>query len=389
VTATATNWVQTVEIPEAPGEQDLRAFFGIPPDPEEELDANIRRKRRAWRSKVRERKASPAAEKKVAFALKLIDELERRLKRGVVDEEFDLEALREEFADAPESRVDELDDLWRVLEELLAAGRPDEALKVANDVRGRFPDEPQSHAGFAWIAAVASRSSSDATERMRQEGLAAAQAALAGGVETVDSYSWTAILQLDLEEFAAARRTLAMAARQLGELSPWLLSHRCEAHAGLGDIAAAGEDARAAVEQGGADSALRSNTVEALIAAMRAKLLPIDCDDSLRRYNDLVQLAAWCAVGVPEAEDRVRPYRLWAAQASSRAYVGSVPLRSLLAVASGFLLLPALNRSRSKPVWRVFVDGPERYGEISEVVVSSPIAGFVHEGLDHKLSWRS
>jgi hypothetical protein len=389
VSATATAWVQTVDIPERPDEQDIKAFFGIPPDPEQALDKNIRRKRRAWRTKVREQKASASAERKVEFALRLIDELERRLKRGVVDDSFDLEALREQYTSDPETHVDALEDLWRVLEELLAAGRLDEALRVANDARARFEGAAQAQAAFAWMAAVASRSDPETSERLRQEGVAAAQAALDGGVRTVDAYSWAAILRLDIGDFAGAEQTLVQAQATLGELTPWLHSHRCEACAGLGRVEEAAREARTAIERAGEDSALRSNTVGALVNAARTALLPIQSAEALRQYTDLVELAAWCADGVPEAEDLVRPYRLWAVQAGSRAYVGRIELRSILSVASGFLLLPLLNRSRSKPVWKVFADGPAQYGEMGEIVATSPIADFVHQGLVHKLSWRS
>jgi hypothetical protein len=386
-TAAKGAWVHSIELPEQPRETDIKAFFGIPPDPEERLDDNIRRKRRAWRAKVRSQKASPEAEKKVAFALKLIGELERRLKRGVVDDEFDLEALREQYTGDPSTRVDALEDLWRVLEELLVAGRLDEALRVANDARSRFEGAAQAQAAFAWLSSVASRSDPDASDRLRRDGLVAAQAALAAGETSADLYAWTAILQLDLKEFAAAEETLVDAQRRLGELTPWLLGHRCEAHAGAGRLADAGTAARAAVERAGEDSALRSNIAGALVDGACRWLLPIDDAQALRRYAELVQLAAWCAEGVPEAEDHVRPYRLWSVQAASRVYVGKIELRTILAVASGFLLLPVLNRSRSKPVWKIFNEGAARYGEMGELVVTSPIAEFVHRDVAHKLSW--
>ena len=282
------------------------------------------------------------------MALRLIDELERRLKRGVADDDFDLEALREQYTAEPETHVEEIETLWRVLEELLAAGRPDEALRVANEARVRFGEDARAHAGFAWIAAVTSRSDPNATDSLRREGLAAARKGLEGdsakSVDRADLYAWTSILQLDLKDFAGARDTLNSAEKALGSLTPWLHSHRCEAHAALGDVEAAASDALAAVHGEGDDSSLRSNTAAALIAAAKSALLPISSGEQLVGYEQLVMLAAWCAEGVPEAEDYVRPYRLWASQAASRSYVGRVEIRSIMAVLSGFLLLPVLNR---------------------------------------------
>jgi len=391
-TTTAGNWIQTLDVSEKPDETEIRSFFGIPPDPEEKLDTNIRRKRRAWRSKLRERKASSLAERKVKMALRLIDELERRLKRGVVDEDFDLDALREEYTTAPDTHVDEIDELWRVLEELLAAGRPDEALRVANETRAKFSDDAQAQAGFAWIASVSSRSDPHVSAVLRRDGLTSAKKALQSApipnVDGADLYAWTAILQLDLDEYGPARDTLNEAQKTLGSLTPWLYSHRCEALAELGEADAAANDAVQAIKSSSDDSSLRSNTAAALIAAVRSALLPISSADALVRYEQLVMLAAWCADGVPEAEDYVRPYRLWAAQAASRSYIGRVEIRSIMAVLSGFLLLPVLNRTRSLPVWKMFLDGPGKHGEMGEVVATSPIAEFVHEGLEQKLPWK-
>lgn len=391
-TTTVGDWIQSLDVSEKPDEPEIRTFFGIPPDPEEKLDKNIALKRRAWRSKLRERKASSAAERKVTMALRLIDELERRLKRGVVDEDFDLDALREEYTAAPDTHVDDIDALWRVLEELLAAGRLDEALRVANETRAKFSNDAQAHAGFAWIASVSSRSDPNVSATLRRDGLSSAKKALEStpvrGVEGADLYAWAAILQLDLREFEPARNTLDEAQQVLGSLTPWLHSHRCEAFAELGDADAAAADAVQAIQASSDDSSLRSNTAAALIAAAKSALLPISSAEALTRYEQLVMLAAWCADGVPEAEDHVRPYRLWAAQAASRSYIGRVEIRSIMAVLSGFLLLPVLNRTRSLPVWKMFLDGPSKHGEMGEVVATSPIAEFVHQGLEQKLAWK-
>jgi hypothetical protein len=382
-------WLESMDVPTQPQPTDLRAFFGVPPDPEEKLDANIAKKRRYWSTKTRSQVASAAAERKVAQATRIIDELEKLLKRGVIDDDFDFDRLREDFAAEPETHVDELGDLWRILEELLAGGRLDEALRVANEARARFSGAPVADAAFGWLAMIASRSSEEATDVLRREGLAALDAAIAGGESSTDTFTWKAVLQLDLRRPEAALETFAAAESALGEeLTPWMYSHRCEAQAALGLPEAALEDARRAVAPGTEDLALRSNTVTALINAARQGLLPIASQDELRRYQDLIEWAAWFAVGVPEAEDRVRPFRLWAVEAESLAYTGRPDLRTIYAVASGFLLLPLLNRFKSKPHWKVLHDGPGVVDpEMFEVVARAGIPEFVHEGLMHKLPW--
>ncbi len=386
---TSQAWLEAIDVPARPTPFDIRAFFGVPPDPEGKLDKNIAKKRRHWKGKVRARVASERAKQKVEAALKIIQLLEQQLKRGVIDEEIDVEKLREQFAGEPETQVDELGDLWRILEELLAAGRLDEALRVANDARARFEGAKEANAAFAWLAVLASRQGGNASDVLRKEGLEAISAAIEAGEKTADAYTWKAILELDTEAPQSALDTLDAAAAALSEpLTVWMLSHRCEAHAALGNAESALADARSAVSAETDDLALRSNTATALIIAARTALLPIADPAALSQYQDLIEWAAWCASGVPEAEDRVRPYRLWAVEAESRAYTGRIDLRSIIAVASGFLALPIMNRTRSKPHWQVLYDGPTAANqEVFDAVVKGGIPSIVHEGLLEKLPW--
>jgi tetratricopeptide (TPR) repeat protein len=381
-------WLESFDLPAQPQPTDLRAFFGVPPDPEDKLDYNISKKRRHWRSKIREKVSSEVAKRKVDQALRIIAALEQQLKRGVIDEELDLQRLREEFSAEPETKVGELGDLWRILEELLASGRIDEALRVANDARKRFKGAAQAEAAFGWLAMISSRSGS-ASDVLRKEGVAALEAAIAAGETNADTYTWKAVLLLDLNQPQEALATLEEAERVLkAPPGPWMHSHRCEAHAALGEPEKALEEAKRALGDGTEDLALRSNTVTALINAARVGLLPLSSDEQLHRYQDLIEWAAWCAKGAPEAEDRVRPYRLWAVEAESRAYTGRVEVRSIVAVASGFLLLPILNRMRSKPHWQVLYDGPgTANGEMFDVVFEGGIAKLVHDELMDKLPW--
>ena len=382
-------WLESLDLPAQPAPTDIRAFFGVPPDPEDQLDANISKKRRHWRSKTRQHVTSEVAKRKVDQALRIIAALEQQLKRGVVDETLDLERLREEFSAEPETRVDELGDLWRILEELLAAGRLEEALRVANDARTRFPGAREADAAFGWLAVMSTRGGGSTSEVLRKEGLTALEAAIAAGERNADTYTWKTILQLDLNAPKEALDTLGEAESVLqAGLTPWMRSHRCEAHAALGEPAQALEDAKGAVDAAPEDLALRSNTVTALINAARVGLLPLASDEQLRYYQELIEWAAWCAIGAPEAEDRVRPFRLWAVEAESRAYTGRIDLRSIIAVASGFLLLPFLNRLRSKPHWKVLYDGPNATnGDMFQNVAEGGITQFVHAGLMEKLPW--
>lgn len=385
----AAAWVQSLEIPAQPTEPDIKAFFNIPPDGEEKLDSNIAKKKRAWRSKAREQVVSEAAERKIKQALALITELEKRVKRGIVDTELDLEALREEFRSTTPDRVDSLEELWRILEELLAAGKMAQALATAHDALERWSDEAAAAAAFAWLASIASRSDETTSDALRRQGLDAAERALERGMRNADTFTWRSVLQLDLADYEGALATIATAEAELGSLTPWLHSHRCEGHAAAGDVERAAREAIAAVNGAPQDSTLRMNTTAALVKAIRWFCLPVSTKEQMDRYADVVQTAAWCAHGDPVAEDHVRVFRLWSVQAQARHYVGRWDIRSLAAVASGFLLLPLLNRARSKPVWQVFFEGPEKHGDDWQIVARSGAVRAVHEGFGTRLPWNA
>jgi len=100
---------------------------------------------------------------------------------------------------------------------------------------------------------------------------------------------------------------------------------------------------------------------------------------------EMVDVAAWCSYGVPEAEDKVRVHRMWAANAGQRVFTGSWKLRSFLAVCTGFISLPIHNYVRSSPAWRVFSEGLGKE-EITEsfAIVASP--QYVQDAHNVKLS---
>jgi len=384
----ATAWIESLEISEQPTVEDVRTFFGVPPDPPEKLDANISRKRRQWSGRVRARKASPEAEAKVKQAVELIKFLADYLKRGL-DEPLDLADLREAFKHAPATAVGDIDELWRVVEELLASGELEEALKVANEARSRFSDEPTAQAVFGWVAAQASRGQDHPSERLRKDGLDAIERAMAAGQRDADLFGARAVLHLDLGRGAEALAGLQEAERELvGALSPLLGAYVVEAYVAVGDVDNAARRAVAAVEANPSDLAIRSGIASSLVQALRNTLLPITSKETLAQYQRIADVAAWCATGAPEAEDMVRPFRMWSVIADNRMYSGDIGFRAFAAVLTGFLLLPAMNRVRSKPQWRIMHDGPTSVGEeVFHEVAFGAVSRFVHDGITDRLPW--
>lgn len=381
-------WLESHDVGLKPTVQDAREFFGVPPDPDARLDTNINRKRRHWSGKKRAQKPSPEAEKRIDGALKLVNFLADYVKRGL-DEPIDLDELNEVFKHKPETTVGELHELWKILEELLASGNLDEALKVANDARTRWKSEALAHGAFAWVAAQASRSMDEPSERMRRDGLESAEFAVQNGEENGDTFWALITLQLDLGRSQEALATLERADRETpGGLNSAMSMRYVEALVGVGDVSAAELRAVAAITEAPEDLTLRSTVAFSLIAAMRTSLLPIQDSDGLKRYQHVAAVAAWCAVGAPEAEDAVRPYRMWSVVADNRMYSGDVAMRAFIAVASGFLLLPVMNRARSKPQWQILHEGPDSVGEevFTEVALGA-VSRTVHLGIANKLDW--
>jgi hypothetical protein len=132
--------------------------------------------------------------------------------------------------------------------------------------------------------------------------------------------------------------------------------------------------------------AVRSQVTALLVDWLSARLLPIKSASGLTSYLEMVETAAWCSQGAPEAEDMVRAHRMWAANAGKRVFTGSWKLRSFLAVCTGFISLPIHNYARSSPAWQVFLDGIERQAYSDAfVIVATP--GYVQ--LAHNMNLRA
>lgn len=380
-------WLQSLDVPERPTPRDVRAFFNVPPDPDAKLDANIRDKRRAWNAKVRSRKTNAAAEEQVRAAVRLIDFLAQQLKRGG-DAPIDLSELADVFREAPKTRVGEIDELWEIVERLLAAGKLEEALKVANAARERFADSNVPHLVFAWVAAQASRFGA-ADDRLRADALRSADIALAQDNAPAEAFLARATLLLDLRRGDEALVTLKDAERRLTNgLDAGLEVLLVEALVASSQVEEAVRRAIDAIEEDLDNLAVRSSVTASLVQALQFSLLPIRSTEELVRYQRVVEVAAWCADGAPEAEDAVRPFRMWSVVADNRLYVGDVASRAYAGVLTGFLILPILNRVRAKPQWKIVAEGPENVNlEAFDEVALGGVSRLVHEPIKDRLPW--
>jgi hypothetical protein len=388
-----TAWLTLSEIPPPRSEAKILEFFGIPPGTLDDLDEHIDRKRRNWHA--RRNGVSRGGRERARAVLELIDQMSKNLKRGIpVDDEV---AGATHAAVADELAVT-LETLWSVIDDLLANDDYDRALQVAMEARRRWPDSPRPSAAYAWVIWVGWQADYYLRQAALEEGLRQADQALRQpmadprGLEGTATWESRLGLLLALERPQEALWAAQEAETALGGLPPHMRVHRAESLLMLGRsddgmveavqavVAARGERALLA--------ALRARCAAMLVRRLVQELLPITSPEGLARYVEAVGVAAWCARGVPDAEDLVRAHRLWAAQAKQRVFAGSWELRSFFAVCTVFVSLVLHNRSRSRPAWDVYAQGPDA-GLGWELVGRTSFVRSAHRAVESRLQWAS
>jgi hypothetical protein len=385
-------WLKLTDIPPPRSEAKLLAFFGIPPDGLDKLDQNIARKRRVWHHK--RNGVSPQGRKRAEAVLDLIHSSSRALLRGASAEEV-------VGGTAPVPVVEALDvtleDLWTVIDNLLANDEYERALWVAAEARKRWPDAARPYAAYAWVVWVGWQAEFFVRTALLEEGVQVAEQALARGdgdprgAERVATWDSRLGLLLALERPGKALEAAREAESALGALPSRLQAHRAEglvlcdrpdegmAAAARAVVGARGDRALLA--------AMRGRCATMLVQRLVERLLPVTSEEGLHRYVEAVNVAAWCARGVPEAEDLVRAHRLWAAQANQRFFAGSWEMRSFLAVCTAFGSLVPHNRARSRPAWQIYASGPKDGGRTWNIIAQTGFVRSAHRAAESRLPW--
>lgn len=376
MTGTTTDFMKINTLPAQASPEDLLAFFGVPPDPRSMLDKNIGIKRRYWHKRTNV--DNPNGRERATQMLALIQEANDAVSRG---NPFEGESQAPEVIEEIDLTIRTLEEIWRVIQELVFGGDLDTALRAATAARERWPAASEPHAAFAWVIATGASDGALVSSTKLRDGIAAADMAL--GIDSTDlvSYESKVGLLVVLGEDDLALSAVEAAAARV-QLSPQLEVYRTVSYLGAGRIDEAMTAAVGAVGRSPDDQGIRAELAEALIGQGARPLLPLGSVEAQRTFYEVVACAAWCAQGVPDVENLVRPYRLWAARSGQRVFGGSWPLRSLIGVASGFLLLPFWNRLRSETIWKVLYDGPGEEAKQDFYVVShGEFVRFVHEGV--------
>lgn len=369
--ATQEQWVTSSTLPRGASYNTMLEFFGIPPDPDDKLNDNINRKRRIWYAKASCNNKQGREKAKEVVAL--IQRASEALKRGAVDDVGGGSA-----PEIPDSVFQTLEELWRIISEYVFADDYQQAIRVAREAVSRWGMTADSASALAWVMATGFDTGDLIVPALLQEGIQAAEFAVSA--QPGEARNWESRISLLLAQSRpddAAAATDEAARALSGGPTARLHILRMRAMLGLNRGEEAMVTAVRAVQTASSDPdlimAVRSQVTTFLVNWLSAHLLPIKTVSGLTSYLEMVETAAWCSQGAPEAEDMVRVHRMWAANAGKRVFTGSWKLRSFLAVCTGFISLPLHNYARSSPAWEVFLDGIERQDYSGAfMIVASP-----------------
>jgi hypothetical protein len=341
-------------------------FFGIPPCTADALDDNITKKRRRWNHMSNS--GNPRGRERAAEVLALIQRISQGLKRGVAgDQGGGVET------EIPASVFQTLEELWNILTEYVFADEYDEAIRAAREAVSRWRNADAASA-LAWVVANLVNEAGIARPQLVDEGLRAAQLAVREQPAEVRNWESVTSLLLASSKVNDAVAAVDQAERATGGLATamlYLFRTRAMATMRRTDESMAAAVRAVTRAESGVAAAIRSEATDILVS-WAATMLPIKSAAELTRYAEMIGVAAWCSYGVPEAEDKVRPYRMWAINAGKRVFVGSDRMRSFLAVITGFISLPIHNRMRSQPAWQVFREGQGKPVTDAFFIVAAP-----------------
>jgi hypothetical protein len=364
--ATREKWETESLLPRNPSPEQMLEFFGIPPYSPEALDGNIKKKRRTWNRLSNS--GNPDGREKAEKVLALIQRLSEAIKRGAEGEQGG--GVESEI---PAEIFETVEELWHILEEYLFAFEYDDAIRVARDAVKRWQNSDAAGA-LAWVVSATISSDGFASPALLAEGLEAARVAIREQPGVVRNWESTASLLLADNKVPEAVGAIDQAERATGGRATamlYLLRTRAMVAMKRPDEAMTAAVRAVSRSEPAREAAVRSEATD-LLVTWAAELLPIKSTAALGQFTEMVDVAAWCSYGVPEAEDQVRPYRMWATNAGKRVFTGSDRMRSFLAVITGFISLPIHNFVRSRPAWQVFNEGQDKPVTDSFFIVAAP-----------------
>ena len=371
--------------PKSYAKADILEYFGIPPQPESDLDQNLTAKRQFWGKRAN----GPAGREAANTVKNWIQKLSKLLEDG-------------EFPDAPIVHTADggfkvvgepanAAELAEQLEAFLVQGDVANVLTVARKALERWGSDPEV---LLILALALSEILRDYSGQVAQDVFALADAV------TTDALS----AQPDNVEGWRARARFALASGATAEVHS--LEGRAHSHGirlpaevhGIiatasfrtGDIDTGIRQLIRMVDVSGGDPAVRSVATDAMLKEVVNPLLPIMDRKGAQAYLEAVQVAAWLAEGVPESQSELMAYRIWAQQAVGGVFIGSFALKSFIGVLTGFLALPFYSNAASRPAWRVLRDGPRDHAtwELFPQINDGSYIENVHAKAARKFDWQ-
>ena len=374
VSGTATDWMN-VDVPLGLDDAALRSYFGVPPSPEDELAKNIDEKRKRWHK----RSNGPGGVERSRRVKEIIKALEAHLIRGQDLPEGILEGeVRTDYsAPLPPPVFEALDEWLSLIETLLTRGKNDRALETAHQGLERWPDDPRATNAFCSTVAFLASTDQLSDAAMISEALVLSQKC--PDLLPQDSSAWykRCVLLAASDRAAEIAGLESEVAARLGSVPSDILVLIGQALITAGKLDDGLSRLVRAVAESPDDFGVRSEATDAAINAAR-RLLPLASAEAVTAYQEIIDVGAWCAAGVPAAEEIIRSHRMWATRCSKKAFVGSWQLRTFLSVLTVFIWLPIHNAARSKPLWKIFVEGPEQSGDEFFLVSGADYVREVH-----------
>src|SRR6266545_1781454 len=282
-------WLKLTDIPPPRTEAKLLAFFGIPPDGLDQLDSNIARKRRVWHHK--RSGVSPQGRTRAEAVLALVHSGSQALLRGAATDEV--------VGGAAQASVDEAldltpENLWSIIDDLLANDEYERALRVAADARRRWPDAARPSAAYAWVVWAGWQADFFIRTPLLEEGASLAARALGlaaedpRSAERVATWDTRIGLLLALEHPREALDATRSAEAALVTLPPRLRVQRAEALLMSGRPDEGMVEAVQAVVGARGDrallAALRGRCTTMLVRRLVEGLTPVTSHEGLYRY---------------------------------------------------------------------------------------------------------
>lgn len=348
----ATDDYLLLEEPRSYAKDDILAFFGIPPAPGSDLEKNIKSKRQFWG-----KRANGVGGRAQAEAIKTwIQKLSKLLEDGEFPDQPIVHTADGSFVVVGTPK--NADELADQLEMFLRQRDWQTVFRVAHAAVETWPGDPQVLLAVALALTELLRDATglgdqlapwtdwatsaalNASPREPRAWLARARYALAAGLTP----------EIDLLEPRATELGVPLPAEVHGIIA--INAFRA------GNTDAGIRQLITQVAVSGGDPAVRSVATDTMIREVILPLLPITDRKMAAAYVEAVSVAAWLAIGVPESEAELIPYRIWAQQAVGGVFIGDLALKPFLGVLTGFLALPLYAAAASRPGWRVLRDGP-------------------------------